>query len=86
MAGLAFARKISEEGARMYAEGTFEINLVPQSDADSPAGRMVIDKTYLGDIIGSGIGQMISKRTESGNTSSQGFYEQGVSIAGGSYF
>ena len=27
---------------------------------------MVIDKTYLGDMNGSGIGQMISKRTESG--------------------
>lgn len=50
----------------MHAKGTFEVNLTPQVDADSPAGRMVIDKIYLGDINGSGIGQMISKRTESG--------------------
>jgi len=66
IAGLSFASKISEEGAQMYAKGMFEVNLAPQADAGSPAGRMVIDKTYLGDISGSGIGQMISKRTESG--------------------
>ena len=50
----------------MYAKGAFEVNLAPQADAGSPAGRMTIDKTYQGDINGSGIGQMISKRTESG--------------------
>ena len=50
----------------MNAKGTFEVNLTPHADADSPAGRMVIDKIYLGDINGTGIGQMISKRTESG--------------------
>ena len=50
----------------MSAKGTFEVDLTPQDDAGSPAGRMVIDKTYRGDMSGSGIGQMISKRTESG--------------------
>ena len=50
----------------MTAKGSFEVNLTPQDDADSPAGRMVIDKVYLGDINGSGVGQMISKRTRSG--------------------
>jgi len=50
----------------MYAKGSFEINLTPRPDARFPAGRMVIDKTYHGDINGSGMGQMISKRTESG--------------------
>ena len=50
----------------MFAKGTFEVNLTPQADAVSPAGRMVIDKAYLGDIEGSGVGQMISKRTEGG--------------------
>lgn len=50
----------------MTANGTFEVNLTPQDDADSPAGRLVIDKVYLGDVSGSGIGQMISKKTESG--------------------
>jgi len=50
----------------MTAKGTFEVDLQPQADGDFPAGRMIIDKTYAGDITGSGKGQMISKRTESG--------------------
>ena len=50
----------------MSANGTFEIDLTPQEDIGSPAGRMLIKKTYLGDMNGSGIGQMISKRTENG--------------------
>ena len=58
--------KISQEGTPMSAKGTFEVSLLPQADDVSPAGRMVIDKTYQGDINGTGIGQMISKRTESG--------------------
>jgi hypothetical protein len=50
----------------MTVTGTFEVDLKPQADADTPAGRMLIDKTYSGDMTGSGKGQMISKRTESG--------------------
>jgi hypothetical protein len=50
----------------MIAKGIFEVDLRPQADGDFPAGRMVIDKTYSGDMTGSGKGQMISKRTESG--------------------
>ena len=50
----------------MTASGTFEVDLKPQEDVGSPAGRMLITKTYLGDMNGSGIGQMISKRTENG--------------------
>lgn len=50
----------------MTAKGTFEVDLQPQADADSPAGRMVIGKTYSGDMTGSGKGQMISKRTAGG--------------------
>jgi hypothetical protein len=50
----------------MSASGTFEVALSPQEDVGSPAGRMLIKKTYLGDMNGSGIGQMISKRTENG--------------------
>ena len=63
---LAFASEVFNEGESMTAKGTFEVDLQPQADADSPAGRMVIDKTYSGDITGSGKGQMISKRTEGG--------------------
>ena len=50
----------------MTAKGTFEVDLRPQADGEAPAGRMVIDKTYSGDLAGSGKGQMISKGTESG--------------------
>jgi len=50
----------------MSAEGTFEVDLTPQEDVGCPAGRMLIEKTYRGDMNGSGIGQMISKRTENG--------------------
>ena len=50
----------------MRAIGTFEIKLEPQSDESNPAGRMLINKEYIGDINGIGVGQMISKRTESG--------------------
>lgn len=50
----------------MTASGTFEIDLAPQTDSDAPAGRMVINKTYQGDLVGSGVGQMISKRTQNG--------------------
>jgi hypothetical protein len=48
------------------ATGTFEIKMGPQTDASHAAGRMTIDKTYSGDLVGTGTGQMISKRTESG--------------------
>ena len=50
----------------MSANGTFDIDLTPQQDDGYPAGRMLIKKTYQGDMSGSGIGQMISKRTENG--------------------
>ncbi len=43
----------------MSVNGTFEIKLTPQDDAGYPAGRMLIKKTYLGDMSGSGIGQYV---------------------------
>lgn len=60
------ATQITEKGKTMSAKGSFEVKLVPQKEDVAPVGRMVIDKTYLGDIKGTGIGQMISKRTEGG--------------------
>ena len=48
----------------MSATGIFEVNLDPQNDENAPAGRMIIDKKYSGALVGKGIGQMISKRTE----------------------
>lgn len=64
--GLSFAGNGLEEDAQMVAKGTFEVSLTPQDDGSFPAGRMIIDKVYQGDLNGSGVGQMISKRTEGG--------------------
>ncbi len=50
----------------MLATGTFDVELTPQDDGEFPAGRLLINKTYAGDMTGAGVGQMISKRTEAG--------------------
>ncbi len=63
---VSFAGTMIGEDDVMLASGTFEVKLTPQADADSPAGRMIIDKTYIGALEGLGVGQMISKRTEGG--------------------
>lgn len=47
-------------------KGSFEVTMEPQKDSDVPAGRMLIKKQYSGGLSGSGLGQMLSKRTESG--------------------
>jgi|GEM_PF-1000134 len=51
----------------MSVTGIFEISLEPQNDENVPAGRMLIDKKYSGGLVGSGLGQMISKRTKTGS-------------------
>ena len=51
----------------MKATGSFDITLEPQAGESYPVGRMQIDKTYTGDLVGTGTGQMISKRTEAGD-------------------
>lgn len=50
----------------MTAKGAFEVKLEPQKDENAPAGRMLINKKYTGDVEGTGTGQMISKRTDRG--------------------
>lgn len=50
----------------MNCKGTFEIQLSPQEDGEHAAGRMLINKTYSGDMAGKGTGQMISKRVDGG--------------------
>jgi hypothetical protein len=66
LAGESIAEPIQTKGNSMAAKGSFEINLTPQDDGDHPAGRLLIDKSYSGDLQGTGTGQMISKRTEGG--------------------
>lgn len=46
--------------------GIFNVDLLPQQDQEFDAGRMLIDKTYQGDLSGKGSGQMLSTRTEQG--------------------
>jgi hypothetical protein len=46
--------------------GSFDVAMEPQNDSDAPVGRMLIKKQYTGGLSGSGIGQMLSKHTESG--------------------
>ena len=66
LSGPSFPVQGLKEETVMSANGTFEVDLTQKEDVESPAGRMLINKTYLGDMKGTGTGQMISKRTENG--------------------
>jgi hypothetical protein len=46
------------------AQGQFEVTMAPQSDAKFAVGRMTIEKSYRGVLLGTGVGQMLSVRTE----------------------
>lgn len=48
----------------MIAKGTFEVKLTPESDGEHSAGRMLLDKSYDGDLVGEAVGQMLSYRAE----------------------
>lgn len=50
----------------MTIKGEFEVSLLPQEDEEAPVGRMLINKSYQGQLEGTGTGQMISKRLENG--------------------
>jgi hypothetical protein len=50
----------------MSASGVFAVKLEPHKDEPAPAGRMTLFKEYSGGLVGKGIGQMLSKRTEGG--------------------
>ncbi len=47
-----------------HAAGTFEVKLLPQppADATSAVGRMSLDKTFRGDLEGTGKGEMLAFR------------------------
>jgi hypothetical protein len=66
----------------MSATGDFEVDLSPQADEGAPAGRMILHKKYRGEMTGSGIGQMISKRTENGTAAYYAIEEFSGSIDG----
>lgn len=47
----------------MIATGSFDIQMTPQKHDTVEVGRIVIQKQYQGDMVGDGVGQMLSKRT-----------------------
>src|SRR5947199_2476841 len=55
-------------GMAIHARGTFEVKLIPQSADERPGGaaisRMLIDKTFHGDLEGASQGQMLAFRSE----------------------
>jgi hypothetical protein len=66
LAGLSATAQGIEEREMTTAKGTFEVKVTPQEDAVAPAGRMLLEKVYQGDAVGTGTGQMISKQTDGG--------------------
>ncbi len=52
----------------MKVTGEFEVDLQPQIEDSIAAGRMLISKRYTGGLSGQAVGQMISVRTEGGES------------------
>ncbi len=48
------------------AKGTFDIEIAPQDDGPHAVGRFILNKAYVGNMKGQGLGQMISHRIEGG--------------------
>ena len=49
--------------ATHHAEGPFDVNITPTADEGTP-GRMMLDKTYHGDMTGEATGQMLTAMTD----------------------
>ena len=63
---VAATNSSNTEEIPVTATGFFHVKLTPQADENAPAGRLIVDKRYQGEMLGTGVGQMLSKRTESG--------------------
>ena len=67
-AGLTPVTAHGQKGSTMkHASGTFDVKTVPQKDdgiGDPTVGRMSIDKTYHGNLDGTGLGQMLAGMSE----------------------
>ena len=48
----------------MTAQGRFDVDLKPASDAGDPVSRMTIAKSFEGDLTGTSRGEMLAVRTE----------------------
>ena len=69
LAVVIVATPLTAQGKKMHAAGTFDVTLVPQTDADSAVGRMTIDKVFHGDIEGTSKGMMLASMSPSQPTS-----------------
>lgn len=65
-ASASLSDNLTTEDKLMLVKGQFQITMVPEVDKAAPAGRMIIKKIYSGNLVGSGVGQMISKRSKAG--------------------
>ena len=79
---LSASAGLTEKETKMTATGSFDVKMEPQKDTDAPAGRMLIRKEYSGDLVGSGIGQMLSKRTSGGAAAYSAVEEFSGSVVG----
>ena len=61
---------MSEYIASAHVSGRFDVKLIPQDDTDDPSGlaRLLLDKTFHGELEATSRGQMLGVRT-AGNTS-----------------
>jgi hypothetical protein len=55
--------KPKEKAVTTTAKGTFQVKLTPQEDQGNPAGRMLIDKQFHGDLEAASVGQMLAAMT-----------------------
>jgi Protein of unknown function (DUF3224) len=58
------AQTQTKEKTVNHATGTFDVKVVPQTNDDSPIGRMLIDKQLHGDLEATSKGQMLAFTTE----------------------
>jgi hypothetical protein len=58
---------VREQTVSRHARGTFQVKMAPQGEVDSldgtSLGRMSLDKTFLGDLVATGKGQMLTGMT-----------------------
>lgn len=66
----------------MVATGSFEVTLGPQTEDSVSAGRMLINKAYVGDLEASGSGQMLSKHVDGGAAVYSAIEEVSGTLAG----
>ena len=62
----AFTQSTQGKVMTNRATGTFEVKMSPQDQgADMPVGRMMIDKQFQGDLVGTSKGQMLMASSDS---------------------